>query len=66
MNKTSENNTLAFQRIAVDTKALAEILSCGKVTAIKIGETAGAKIKIGKRVLWNVSKIQAYLDTISE
>jgi len=33
-------------------------------TAVKIGEAAGAKIQIGKRVLWNIGKVKKYLDAI--
>ena len=52
-----ENNPMA-----VDIKMLCEMLSCGKDTAKKIGELAGARIKIGRRVLYSVSKIRKYLD----
>lgn len=51
---------------AVDTKELQEILSAGRKTAIDIGKAAGARIQVGRRVLWNVSKIQKYLDEIAE
>ena len=52
--------------IAVDADGLQEILSCGYATAVKIGTDAGARIKIGRRVIWNVKKIQEYLDRVSE
>lgn len=42
------------------------MLSCGRVSAVEIGTAAGAKIMVGRRVLWNVGKIQKYLDSISE
>lgn len=51
---------------AVDTAGLQKMLSSGYKTAVKIGTAAGARIKIDRRVLWNVSKIQKYLDEISE
>ena len=41
------------------------LLSCGRVTAVQIGGQAGARIEIGKRLLWNISKVQKYLDTIA-
>lgn len=51
---------------AVDTKELQGMLACGRTTAIKIGKEAGARIEVGRRVLWNVDKVQRYLDSISE
>ena len=67
MNKTTkENNILPFGKSSVDTKELQEMLSCGRVTAVQIGNSANARIQIGRRVLWNVRKINAYLDSISE
>ena len=50
---------------AVDTQGLMQLLDAGRQTATQIGTAAEAKIKIGRRVLWNVSKIQKYLDSIS-
>lgn len=52
------------QRLAIDTSELQERLGCGRHTATEIGLKAGAKIQIGRRVLWNVSKVQLYLDSI--
>lgn len=54
------------QKLAVDTSELRAMLSCGRDTAVKVGTEAGARIQIGKRVLWNVEKIQAHLREISE
>lgn len=51
---------------AVDTAQLQGMLNSGRKTAVEIGTAAGAKIKIGRRVLWNVRKVQEYLDAISE
>ena len=64
MRKTAKET--ANLRIAVDTKELQTMLCCGRETACKIGTGAGARIHIGKRLLWNVEKIQAYLNSISE
>lgn len=51
---------------AVDTEKLQGILMSGRKTAVEIGTAAGARIQVGRRVLWNVNKIQKYLDSISE
>lgn len=67
MNRTTKDNyDFPFRKSSVDTKELQEMLSCGRVTAVQIGNNAGAKIQIGRRVLWNVRKVNAYLDSISE
>nr|WP_296470216.1 hypothetical protein [uncultured Acetatifactor sp.] len=52
--------------IAVDTMGLMQALNCGRVTAVKIGTDAGAKIQIGKRVLWSMSKIRKFVDELAE
>ncbi len=50
----------------IDTVGLQAMLSSGRKTAVEIGNAAGARIQIGRRVLWNVGKVQKYLDFISE
>jgi len=41
------------------------MLSCGRYSAIQIGEAAEARIQIGKRIFWNVEKIKSYINSIS-
>ena len=64
MRKTSESIT--EKRLAVDTKELQSMLCCGRDTAVKIGTESKARFQVGKRVLWNVSKVQDYLNRLSE
>ena len=64
--KTTNKIPMDGIELAGDTNKLASKLGCGICTAIKIGTEAGAKIKVGRRVLWNFSKVQSYLDSISE
>lgn len=64
MNKTAVPEIEELR--AVDTPRLQKILSAGHRTAVQIGTEAGARVKVGRRVLWNVDKIQKYLDRISE
>ncbi len=52
--------------LTVDTVRLMELLQVGRATAVKIGVEAEAKITIGRRILWNTSKIKKYLDEVSE
>ena len=54
------------QMLTVDIEGLAAMLSCGQATARKIAEDAGARITIGRRVLYYVSKIEKYLEAIAE
>lgn len=64
MNKKSEM-VVSCNSLTVDTMGLQELLNAGIKTATEIGVAAGAKIYVGRRVLWNVSKIKTYLDEIS-
>ncbi|MCF2642385.1 hypothetical protein I6E50_08190 [Roseburia hominis] len=64
MNKTEHKETDIYLTVDIDT--LAAMLSCGHATARKIAEQAGAKIVIGKRVLYSVEKIRRYIDCMAE
>lgn len=67
MNERKKNvGAFPLGKSSVDTKELQEMLSCGRATAVQIGNSAGARIQIGRKVLWNVRKINSYLDSISE
>lgn len=50
----------------VDTAELQFLVCAGRKTAVEIGTAANAKIKVGRRIFWNVKKVQQYLDSISE
>lgn len=65
MNATSKTESMTERR-TVDTAGLQVMLSSGRKTAVEIGTAAGARIQVGRRVLWNIKKVQQYLDTISE
>lgn len=53
-------------KVSVNAETLAEILDCGRPTAMKIGAAAGARFQIGKRVLYKVDKIEKYLDELAQ
>lgn len=53
-------------KIAIDINELQTMLSIGKNSAIDLGEKAGAVIRIGRRKLYNVKKIENYIDSITE
>lgn len=61
LNKTRIQKTDTVRKILVDIEELKFMLSCGRQSAAKIGEEAGAKLYVGRRVLWNVVKIEEYL-----
>lgn len=66
MRVTNQNESIISQdRLAVTTERLQNILDCGRPTAVEIGTLAKARVEIGRRVLWNVSKVQKYLDMIA-
>lgn len=64
MNKTKCRKT--DQSITVDIEKLSAMLSCGHATARKIGQQAGARIVIGRRVLYSVERIKSYLASLEE
>ena len=64
MRKT---NTMEIEnKIMVSVENLAKMLDCGRVTAVRIGTEAGARVQIGKRVLFKMDKIERYLDSLAE
>lgn len=63
MNKTAQREN--GHKIAVDIETLSAMLSCGNTTARQIGKEAMAEIRINRRVLYNVKKVQSYIDSIS-
>lgn len=53
------------KQILVDMTGLQQMLSAGRKTAYDIGTAAQARVDVGRRVLWNVKKVQEYVDSIS-
>ena len=64
MNKTTQFKNQ--DSILIDTTELCSLLRCGRYTAIKVGDLAKARVTINRRVLWNRSKIENYVNQISE
>jgi hypothetical protein len=64
MRKTRTTD-ISFEELTVDTAKLQSLLNCGRQSAVEIGIAAGARIYVGRRVLWNITKIRKYLDEIS-
>ena len=49
----------------MDTEELRAYTNLGRNNAMKLGEQVGAKIRIGKRVLWDRKKIDQYLNALT-
>ena len=64
MRKTREISS--GSKMTVDLINLQDMLCVGRGTAEEIGKNANAVIKIGRRKLYNVEKIKAYLNSLSE
>lgn len=66
MKATKQFNGVDIQnKIAITTNELQAMLSCGRYSAVQIGELAEARIQIGKRIFWNVEKVKSYINLIS-
>lgn len=63
MRKTA--TTKGVEHVAVNIDTLQGMLDCGKATARQIGTAAGARVQIGKRVLYSVDKVNAYLNDLA-
>ena len=63
--RATQKSEMVMNQVAVTTENLQNILDCGRPTAVDIGKLAKARVEIGRRVLWNVSKVQKYLDSIA-
>ena len=48
------------------TRELCTYLSVGQSTARKIGEKAGARVKLGRRVLFDMQAIDTYIEGMRE
>ena len=66
MNTTQKFNGVDIQnKIAITTSELQAMLSCGRYSAVQIGDLAKARIQIGKRIFWNVEKVKSYINKVS-
>lgn len=63
MRKTKAQNT--NNPIMVTTEQLMQKMNCGYQTAVTIGAKAEARIYIGRRVWYNLNKVEKYLQEIA-
>ena len=52
------------EKLYVDANELKDMLSVGRNTAQKIGILSGAKVKVGRRALYNVEKVKEYMASL--
>ena len=62
-NKLTDTNTTP---ITIDIHTLMSMLGVGRNTALMVADEAGAVLHIGSRKLYNVEKIKAYIDKLTE
>lgn len=60
MRKTTNYN--CDDALMITTEQLMAKLNCGYRSAVQIGTEAKARIYVGRRVWYNVSKIEKYLE----
>ncbi|MDD7143838.1 MAG: hypothetical protein PUI73_08730 [bacterium] len=48
----------------MDTEELRAYTNLGRNNAMKLGEEIGAKVQIGRRVLWDRKKVDKYFDSL--
>ena len=65
MVKQTDRAPVTGDVIAISLPELMAKLNCGRFTAEKIATAAGAKIKVGRRTLYHVGKIEEYLTRLS-
>lgn len=58
-------NTVSGESRLMDTEELRAYTNLGRNNAMKLGEEIGAKVKVGKRVLWDRVKIDQYLNELT-
>ena len=64
MKNTTERVTDG--KITVDLAELMKMLCVGRKSAERIAKEAGAGFNVGARHLYNVKKVQEYIDTLTE
>jgi len=58
-------NAVSCESRLMDTEELRAYTNLGRNNAMKLGEEIGAKVKVGKRVLWDRVKIDQYLNELT-
>lgn len=62
MRKTSSTSV---ENRLMSTEELRAYTSLGRNSAMKLGDEIGARVQIGKRVLWDKAKIDQYFNALT-
>jgi len=63
--RTRVMSTVTGESRLMDTEELRLYTNLGRNSAMKLGEEIGAKVKVGKRVLWDRAKIDKYFNELT-
>ena len=63
--RSKKVTTTEGQSRLMDTEELRAYTNLGRNNAMKLGEEIGAKVKIGRRVLWDRRKIDEYFNSLT-
>lgn len=64
MRPRTVTTTVGESRL-MDTEELRAYTNLGRNNAMKLGEEIGAKVQIGRRVLWDRRKIDEYFNSLT-
>lgn len=53
-------------KLLVNTRELMTLLGCGRPMAVELGTEAGAKMMLGRKIMWNLAAVRRYLDSTAE
>ena len=62
MNKSNQS----VEKIYISVNEMMQMFSIGRSTALKLGIDSNAKIKLGRRTLYNVEKVKGYMSSLYE
>lgn len=60
-----KKEVLFLEKMLISTPELQKMIGCGRANAVKFGDEAGARVRVGKLLRWNVTKIQNHMDEVS-
>lgn len=63
--KNSTSTIVGRESRLMDTEELRAYTNLGRNNAMKLGEEIGAKVQIGRRVLWDRVKIDQYFNSLT-
>lgn len=65
MNLRVKEHTQPTNVRLMDTEELRAYTNLGRNNAMKLGEEIGARVQIGRRVLWDKKKVDEYFDSLT-